>query len=126
MHTHIHEQGPSRIRALNNDIVALYGNQGIDDTLWHQVSTLPTESAFLVVGAIDYLKNSMWFDDLVKKMDELVQLRWHLDAQLLQRVAQGACSQKQWGHLVSLAHRTWRTSASGSPFSYHWPLGVPD
>ena len=87
-HTNKAQELQSRIRAVNNDIAALYSNQGIDDTLWHQVSTLPTESAFLVVEAIDLLKNSMWFNDLVQKLDELVQIRWHLDAQLLQRVAQ--------------------------------------
>ena len=68
-HTNKAQELQSRIRALNNDIAALYSNQGIDDTLWHQVSTLPTESAFLVVEAIDFLKNSMWFDDLVKKLE---------------------------------------------------------
>ena len=89
-HTNKAQELQSRIRALNNEIFALNGHQGIDDTRWHSVSTLPTESAFLVVEAIDYLKSTMPVDELVKKMDDFVQLRWHLDAQLLQSVAQAA------------------------------------
>jgi len=89
-HTNKAQELQSRIRALNNEIVALNGHQGIDDTRWHSVSTLPTESAFLVVEAIDYLKSTMPVDELVQKMDDLVQLRWTLDAQLLQSVAQAA------------------------------------
>ena len=101
---------------LDNEVLALHSCKLLNDELLHSVMSLPTDSGFLVLRAMDSMKSlsavgrgdamagvSAAVAELQAQLVRLVQLRWALDCKALQTLCASMAGEfQQAGYLGAL------------------------